>query len=53
MKYAWALDCIIREVVIADLILGIVHVLKAEFNNGFYQILMIPTYAPKLGLVYT
>ena len=52
MKYGWALDRLIKEVVIADPALGPVYVLNADVSNGFYRIGLKPTDAPKLGLVF-
>ena len=52
MKYGRALERLIREVVIADPALGSVHVLKEDNRDGFYRIVLHPTDAPKLGLVF-
>ena len=49
MQYGRALDCLIREVVIADPSLGTLHVLKADDINGFYRIILRPMDDPKLG----
>ena len=35
MKYGWALDLLIREVVLSNSALGLVHVLKAEVSDCF------------------
>ena len=35
MQYGWALERLIREVVIANPELGPMHVLKADFSDGF------------------
>ena len=37
MKYGWALDRLIREIVYADLALGYVYLLKANVSDGFYR----------------
>ena len=42
-KYGPALDCIIREVVIADPTLGPVYVLKAGVSDRFYCIVLRST----------
>ena len=53
MEYGRALERLIREVVIANPALGPVHVLKADFSEGFYRIVLCPTETHKLGLVFT
>ena len=50
--YGEALEHLIREIVIANPPLGPVHVLKANISDVFYHIVLRPTYAPKLGLVF-
>ena len=52
MQYGRALDCLIREVVIDNPALGLLHALKADVSDGFYCIVLRPTDAPKLGLVF-
>ena len=51
MQHGRAIDRLIREVVIADPTLGLVHVLKSDVIDGFYRIGLRPTDDPKLGLV--
>ena len=51
-QYGPALDCLIREVVIADPTLGPVYVLKEDVSDGFYHIELRPTDAPKLVLIF-
>ena len=51
MKYFQALDCIIRELEIADPALGAVYVLKDDVGNGFYHIALWHGDTPNLGLV--
>ena len=52
MKYGRAPEILIREVITSNLELGPVHILKADVSEGFYQIVLIPTDAPDLGLVF-
>ena len=52
MQYGRALDCLIREIVYADPVLGYVYLLKADVSDGFYRIGLCPTDAPKLGLIF-
>ena len=52
MQYGRALDCLIREIVYADLALGYVYLLKADVSDGFYRIGLRPEDAPKLGLIF-
>ena len=51
IQYGWDLDCLIREVLIADTSLGPVYILKADVINEIYCIVLRPEDAPKLGLV--
>ena len=53
IQYVWALERIIREVVIDDIALVLVHVLKADVSDGFYHIRLRPTDAPKLVIVFS
>ena len=50
-QYGPALDCLIREVVIADPTLGPVYVLKEDVSDSFYHIELKPMNTPNLGLV--
>ena len=52
MKYGWALDRLLREIVYADPDLGYVYLLKANASDGFYRIGLRPEDAPKLGLIF-
>ena len=52
VQYSWALDRLIREVVIADPTLRPFYVLKVDVINGFYHIGLIPIDAPNLVLVF-
>ena len=52
MQYGQALERLIREVVISDPELGPMHVLKADVSDCFYCIVLGPTDAPKLGIVF-
>ena len=52
MQYGRALDRLIREIVYADPALGYVYLLKAYVSDGFYRIGLLPTDAPKLGLIF-
>ena len=52
MQYFRALECLIREVVIANPALKPVHILKTDFSDGFYHIGLRPIDAPKVGLVF-
>ena len=53
MQYIWALEFLIREVVISNPALRPLHVLKANVSDGFYHIGLLPPDIPKLGLVFT
>ena len=53
IQYVRALERIIREVVIDDIALVLVHVLKADVSDGFYHIGLRPTDAPKLVIVFS
>ena len=53
MQYGQALECLIKEVVIAYLALGPVNVLKADVSDGFYHIGLHPSDAPNMGLIFT
>ena len=52
MQYGWSLEWAIREVVIYNPALGPVNVLKENVSDGFYQICLRPTDAPKIGTVF-
>ena len=51
MRYDWALDRLLREIVFADPALGYVYLLKADVSDGFYRIGLRLEDAPKLGLI--
>ena len=51
MQYGWALDLIVREVVISGLDLVPIYLLKVDVSNGFFLVALQPYDTPKLGLV--
>ena len=53
MQYGRVLYRLIREVFIADLALGPVHVLKADVSDDLYRIGLHQTEATKLGILFT
>ena len=53
IQYGRALECLIREVVISDPELVPVHILKADFSEGFYLIGLRPTDATKPVLIFS
>ena len=52
IQYGLALECLIREVIIADPALGPVHVLKVNVSDGFYCIGLCLKNSPNLGLFF-
>ena len=51
MQYGRAIEHLIRDVVIAEPLLGPMHILKEDVSDDFYSIGLRPTDAPKMGLV--
>ena len=43
MKYGLALERLIKEVVIAEPALGLIHVLEADIRDSLYRIGLLPT----------
>ena len=52
IQYGRALDCLIHEIVYADLALDYVYLLKSDVSDGFYCIGLRPEDAAKLGLIF-
>ena len=52
MQYGHEFYHLIREVVISDLVLVLVHVLNADVSDSFYRIGLRPTDSHKLGIVF-
>ena len=52
MQYDRSLDCLIREVVIADPALVNAYILKTDISDGFYFITLWYRDAPKLGFFF-
>ena len=52
IQYGRALDHLIRDVIIANPVLGPVHALKMDVSNGFYHIGLRPMDDPNLGIVF-
>ena len=52
IQYVWALERIIREVVIYDIALVLVHVLKADVSDGLYHIVLLLTESPNLEIFF-
>ena len=50
MQYGHDLQCLIREVVISDPALGLVHILKSDVSDDFYRIGLLPTDVPNMGI---
>ena len=53
MQYDQSLNCLVREVVIADPALGLVYVLNTDISDVFYRMRLQPMNAHKLVLVST
>ena len=53
MQFGYALDCILREILLADLSNGTVYLLKKlDISDRFYPVGLTPTDIPKLGVVF-
>ena len=52
MQYGHEFYHLIREVVISDLVLVLVHVLNADVSDSFYRIGLRPTDSHKLEIVF-
>ena len=52
IKYVRYLERLIKEVVIANPVLGPMHVLKEDVSDGLYHISLRPTNDPTTGLVF-
>ena len=52
IQYGWELERLIREVVIDDPSLGLVHLLKMDVSDGFYRIVLHRTDTLKLGIIF-
>ena len=52
MKFGYALDRSVREILITKPSMGPVQLLKVELGNGFYQVNLNIEDIPKLGVVF-
>ncbi len=52
MQFGYALDRILREILLADPANGTVYLLKLDISDGFYRVGLAPTDIPKLGVVF-
>jgi hypothetical protein len=52
MQFRHALDCILRETLLANLAFGLVYLIKLDINNGFYHIALNVDDIPNLGVAF-
>jgi hypothetical protein len=52
MQFGHALDCILREILLANPRLGPIALMKLNINNGFYHIALNVDNIPKLGVAF-
>lgn len=52
MQFGYALDRILREILLADPSNGDIFLLKLDISDGFYRVCLAPTDIPKLGVVF-
>ncbi len=52
MQFGHALDCILREILLANPAFGPVHLIKSDISDGFYRIALNVDDIPKLGVVF-
>ena len=52
MQFGYALDKILREILLANPQHGPVHLIKADLSDGFYRGDLAPRDCPKLGVAF-
>ena len=52
MQFGHTLDCILREILLADPAYGPPEMMKVDIADGFYQIQLNVDHIPKLGVVF-
>ena len=52
MQFGHAFERFLRELLLANIALGLLFLSKTDISDGFYQIDFAPSYIPKLGLVF-
>ncbi len=52
MQFGWSLECILREILFANLAHGPVQMIKLDISDGFYRIGLNINDIPKLGVVF-
>jgi hypothetical protein len=52
MQFGWSLEGILREILFANPVHGLVHMIKLDISDGFYRIGLNIDDIPKLGVVF-
>jgi hypothetical protein len=52
IQFGWSLEGILREILFANPVHGLVHMIKLDISDGFYQIDLNIDDIPKLGVVF-